>query len=513
MKPTGNADCFTGDNSTATLSGAAIDYTHPRQLPTTVGRILDAGMRSYTVVVPASPSTAETQAGLDAVAALTQRYPSPTTVELAATGNPPTASFLDRVVVVREDATATANSLTVEDNGALVITGPADSLAGAAIALADPNTNVIQTATATSVSAQPAFAVRSGAVPLSEVGNTGVSLVGTGTASSVLNFSQPSFGQQIGKFEVNLVGSMSALIPGSQGRVDLLWNGTLVQSIAMSESTELNTSMTFQGTQVQRDNGLTVQMTYVPPEGKCFAAGLPARVDIDAERSTVSATAGESVPPGFERFPQIFRGIVPVALDGSGPPGADIAQAGQLIAAMQSASSQQLITEVLTDSAFGSSKRAGLLVGGQGATATELGAPVTGNGATVIGPDGTDLSAISGPYGALQAFESGNRNVLLLNGSAAEPGQQAVADERAAALAVFANKPPGRWLALEGQAVLLGPSGTPVTVAVSPPASGWRPNPLLVVGAVVILLLLAIRGWLWWRARGKVSPPPAGGPE
>ncbi len=506
-----NADCSTGDKSTATLKDGLITYTHPNAPPNTIGTFLSAGLRSYTVVIPAQATDAEVQAGLDAVAALTDRYPSPTMVRLLAATTPPPHDYLNRVVSISTMPGATTTALTVTPDGRLIISGPPNGLAGGAVALADPNMAALQSRRATQVVASSEIQVLTGPVSLARLGNAAVSLSGVGRLSTILALNQPTFGRQIESFDIDLKGTLTPLAEGGQGRVDLLWNGSLLTSIPMTSSTlKIDSKLAIPAAQVQRENGLTVELSYVPPSGRCFPTELPARIDIDVKGSRVTANPGYALPPGFNRFPQEMSGTVRVALQADGPRTAQINQAGHLLAALQSSSSQQLVAQLGSPTTLQSNRGAGLLVGGDGQTATSMGAPVAGNDSTKIGPAGQRLTAVSDSYGALQAFETGELNVILLSGNAIAPEQQAVADERAGKLAVYADAAPLRWSKLQGQSVVLGASGKPLPIVLpeAAPPPEWNANPLVVAGIALGVLVLILVIWLWRRPKGEAPPLP-----
>lgn len=189
-------------------------------------RFLSAGLDSYTIVVPASPSKAEQQAGLDAVSALTHRYPSPTAIRFAATNAPVAGDFLNRVIRVSETPDAAGNSVVLNKAGQLVITGGGTGIDQAAIALGDANTNALQSSSATGLTHPPAFTVKAGSISLAKFGADLVSLTGVGRSEAVVAINQPAFGQSVERIQLNLRGNMTPVPTGGQGRVDFVWNGT-----------------------------------------------------------------------------------------------------------------------------------------------------------------------------------------------------------------------------------------------------------------------------------------------
>lgn len=506
--PTGK--CFANTLSTATLKKGTLSYTYPTFGPTTIGKFLSEGVSSYTVTIPKNPTVYETQAGLDAVAALTYRYASPTKIVLLATDETPAHNYMNRILRIKQND-ENNNIMTVDKNGMMLVRGGPSTLSPATIALADPNTDLLQNSTATSVSASPQFE-KTSQLSLDKLGNAPVSLIGIGQLQTVLSVNQPMFGQQVNEISINLKGANTPLSLGADGRIDLLWNGVLTKSISMLNKTIIDETLVFRSEDIQRDNGLTIMMSYTPASGKCSQSSLPARLDLNMKKSKVTIKNGNGVPAGFQRFPQAFEGNIPVVFNNVtdfNPQ--SIKNAGNLVASIQSAGNQQLVTEILDEKTFESRNRGGLLVDADNALTKELKAPITSDGNTAIGPDGKDFQADTGSFGSLQAFNNGKHDIIILSGIASNSYEQTIADTRAAILATYVNTPPHRWSTFSGQGLLLGNSRTPMVVDIpvlTPQAT--KASTFIVVGIIgIFFIIIILLVWLWKRPKG--SPPPLPG--
>ncbi len=503
-------DCFADDTAIATLTNAKIAFTIPTVAPTNIGAFLSAGLDSYTVVVPASPRQAEQQAGLDAVSALTYRYPSPTTIRFAATDAPVAGDFLNRVIRVSETPDAAGNSVVLNKAGQLVITGGGTGIDQAAIALGDANTNALQSSSATGLTHPPAFNVKPGSISLVKFGADPVSLTGVGRSEAVVAINQPAFGQSVERIQLNLRGNMTPVPTGGQGRVDFVWNGTLVASLDMGKESTIDLPLTIDQKLLRRDNALSIQLFYTPPGASCSPADLGARADVDVEQSTVEGIAGESLAPGFDRFPQTLAAGIPFATGTAQMSGAQATAAGELISSLQSATpTQQLTVTVLDFQSFAQAGAAGVLVGSSLAQAQQLNAEVTVGSTIEIGPPDNRFSfSQDEPLAVLAAYADGDRNLILLSGQGRTPDQQAVNAELATELAQYANRPPQRWLALQGEALAMGPTKVPTQLRISPPTESTGISPIAVGAIALGVLLILLVAWLWWRPKGQATPVP-----
>ena len=493
-----NEDCFRDDNSTAQLRDALVTYELPTEPPETLASFLSPGVDSFSVVLPADPTPAEMQAGLDAVLGLRHSQAAATAIGLTV-GNQLTGSFTDRVVEIAETPEGEPNGLTVSDY-TLLVTGSGDALSAAAVSLGDPNTVLLNLPQVTDLPGTIDYQPITRTAPLSALGYSPISLTGIGTNAVALGMAQAAFGAPVERIKLDLRGALTPLSPGQQGRVDFLWNGVLKDSVNLTETqSSLVVGLDLPPEDLLGSNTLTVQLTFLPAGGNCSNPGVPGRVDIDVETSTVTPVFGDSQPPGLQRFPQAFEQVVPVTLGTASPQaGPAVEQAAQVLAATAAASPLQYQTRLGDERP---DQRARLVAGATQQEAADLGAPVLGN----RGNDSVDFPAGSDePYASLEGFAGGGKDVLLI-GASEESAVPLALD--LAAWAVAEN-----WPSLTEQAYVLGERSS-IPEAFSLPRDEADPVRMQLIAAAIItaVLLVALLAWLWWRPkrrRRELGPAP-----
>ena len=520
------ADCFVDSTSTATLADARLTYSHPVTPPTTIGTFLSPGLSTLNVQVGTKAGPAEQQAALDAVAALVHIYPVPTVVRLRVSDEPPKDDFLNRTVIVQATPTTTPASgssaspaatastaggtLEVRSDGVLYLTGPASTLSGTAFALADPALSLFEGRRLDHVVGTPDWAPATGKASLASLGAGNLSMTGVGTLQSVVAIDQPAFGATLSAVQINLAGVITPLPEGASGRVDFTWNGTLIDSIGMSSQTDLNPQINIPAAQLRRNNQLGIQLSYVPTSGKCTPQPLAARLDIDSSQSYVTPTFGDSVPPGFERFPQVLGSTVPVGIGSAGDPAALLAQAGDLVAALESSTPEQLSVNLMSAAEFESAGVPGVLVGAAASDTETLGAPLTVNDLISVGDPAPRFSAaLPGPLALSQAFSHDKRDVVILGPI---PSDLTSAAGKAALQlnAQFAEQVAtgaGRWSQLTGQVVSMGATGQLQQIALPTQASQSTSARSFVIVGLIATAFLIIALIVWSRTKPKSEAP------
>ncbi len=513
--------CFVDSTSVATLVDAAVSFAHDVEAPDTIGGFLSDGVQTLDVQVATDASSAEQQAALDAVAALVHRYRPPATVRLVMSDEPPASDYLNRVVVVRADesdaaASATASSggtLEVTDEGYLLVAAPASVLSSTAYALADQSLELVSVPILRSVTGTPDWSPASTTATLASLGAPPISLSGVGRVQALVGIGQPAFGRPVSGLAINLVGVVTDLPAGATGRIDFLWNDVLVESRDMTNDTAVDVDLALSDDQLRRDNVLTIQLSYVPPSGSCTPPPLPARLDIDPRLSTVTPTFGDSLPPGFERFPQVLGSTVPVVLATSGTTASRLEQAGDLVAGLAAATPEQLATRIMTLDAFLAEEVAGIVVGADGPLTQDLAAPfAVGSVVEVTDTSAPFTAELRGPLALGQAYDDGTRDLVLLGPLPSAPDDPGTA----AALALtdaFAEQVatgPLRWSALAGRVMVMTSSGQLEAVPLPPPSDGLvSAVSLLTIALIVTLLIVAcLIVWSWNKPKEPAPTVP-----
>ncbi|MCU0278384.1 MAG: cellulose biosynthesis cyclic di-GMP-binding regulatory protein BcsB, partial [Candidatus Nanopelagicales bacterium] len=308
---TPDTDCLRDDQATATMEDPQLVVTGRPVTPTTIADFLKPGPSSYVVAVPAAPSAAEQAAGLDAALALRYLYGETADITLVL-GDPPAST---RVVEVAQWEQA-QNSLAVTE-GVMRITGSAQNLEQAAVSLADPNIGLLAVESVSDLNGPAQYAPLDGTSSLRAAGIDSLTVTGIGAVSRTVTLSQATFGQPVSGLVFDLKGAATPVLPGQQARVNLLWNGELITSRNLTEDARVSARFSIPAPSLRSDNDFTVELEYLPAGGDCSIVPLPGTVEFDTGSSTVTPTFGESVGPGFQRFPQALGARIPVAAAGA----------------------------------------------------------------------------------------------------------------------------------------------------------------------------------------------------
>ena len=476
-----DTDCLRDDQAVASLQNPVLRLDSTASTPRTIADFMSPGAASFTVVVPSQPTGAEQASGLDAVLALRHAFPEATGVRLAIGTTDKDPSALDRVVLIDETQSQT-NSLTVTD-GRLVASGPAQMLSSAAISLSDPNVRLLNLQTVSGVDSPADHEPLSNEADLQSAGIDSLTVTGVGTVGQTVTIPQALYGRPISQLIVRLRGAATPVLPGQQGRVNVIWNDDLVSSQALTQDSRVSLEFTVGSADLRATNYLTLQLQYQPAGGDCSNPPLPGTVDIDVGTSTLSATFGASEAPGFQRFPQSFAASIPVSL--APPEAMTLVTAADILAAATASSPLQYTVELVDLATVGD--RGGLAAGVDPQSADALGAPLPDEA------DGPGFPAGQGtPYAALQAFQSGGSDLITVT---AEPA----AESRE--LAEWVRNDVG-WSALTGQAyVLAASSDTPEPFATRDTTPDKQTPQLIAAVVISAALLLAVV--LWLRRRPK----------
>ena len=285
-------------------------------------------------------------------------------------------------------------------------------------------------------------------------GVPGPQLIGTGLMKWEVSVPQSRFGGPVGHISIHIRGRTTPIDRGSYGDFAILWNGAIVHAAPLGDATDFEARAEVPRSLVGRDNTLTLQARYTPGGGACQALANPIQIDIDP-LSTVSADAGQTLPAGFTRFPQVLRGRFRYATDVGVRTNAEsasaLSSAGLLAAAMQRLSPDLLSTIEVPLSRIADGT-AGVVVSASPATVLSLQAPFRFGTSRVIAADGASVAfEIAGPVGALQAFQYRNTDLIVASGTTATLANNAVA-------AMMAH--PDGWYHLSDQIQILRSNAT-----------------------------------------------------
>lgn len=518
---TGEGRCVSDSTSVETLSGLAVTVQGTATPPSSIGTFFSPAVGAALVVIPAQPSPQLSAAGLAAVGAVASRYPSSTSVRLTA-GTPAPAELSTlaagpdpRVIVIGDGPNPVSTKLSsLRGIPALSLTGSGDELAAAARALASPALGLAgaQSATGLAESGRAEDPLRQ---TLADLGAGEPTLTGIGRISYTVGVSQSRFGGPVSDYEVALTGTHTPVPPSGQVTASVLWNERLVSSVLLGNDDRFSATVKIPSDLVRRDNALTLRMDVTPPGGRCDVAVQPVQLDLLGGSSTVTATRGQSLPPGFDRFPQVLGGALPVALGSSGAAAVNVVYAADILAALQRLTPRQLAIRLVDAAAFISSHDPGLIVGAAPDQASALDAPLRLAPFRAVNTAGTEFTVtVDGPFAALEAFSAGGRDVLMLGGYSPQEDTAAGQDQVEGLTGSLATglRTPAGFFVVSQNLLIAQPGQAPVTLnadSVVPQrevTDAYRGLPAwLWVGAGIVLALAVARVWYVHRRRAAVQ--------
>ena len=429
------ATCFPA-GGVASLRKIELDYRGAEVAPTTVSTFFPPASAGIFVVIPADADAELITAGLTAVAALAYRYDDDTPIELAVlnVSQAPVASATQRVVALVEGEAGEVTTAVTTSVGIplLTLTGSGESLIDAARALSTDALGLSGTdAENPSQQTKPRSTARTRT--FDDLGVDAVTLTGYGSTSHQFELRQDSFGVPVSTMDLHLEGSHTAFAEASGARLDVRANGALVDSTVLGNEATFDLDVRIPAGKLRSVNELDLTLTALAPDGSaCTPPSLPpAEVDLDTAASTVTVDHGTGLAQGFQLFPQVFEGTIPVALrSGEGRQASAAVNAAALIAVLQRAAGSPLEIQLMAPDAFLADDRSGLMVGALNADSIALDAPLQLSATRLLDREDSTVEVTSqDPYAALESVDRNNRLVLMLGswapGNRAAPGELA----------------------------------------------------------------------------------------
>lgn len=448
----GCPDADIDSENTAAVREVAITYTGAPLNPTTPADFFSAAVKTIALVSAPDKAAFAAPAVLQASATLATTYPrAAISTSPVAPGGP-----FDRIVeFVPTTGPVVANVDVVGTTPRLTLTGDSAALVPAAAALGSAD---LALATEPKVAAlnQTGTPATSLTYTWADVGAPAPTLAGIGTISESVTLQQIRFGGPISELSVKVLGTHLPAPVNSNNTVSLLINDRLLASTFLGEDDTFELTGLITGNDVRRANQITVEVSAVPIGGQCGSGFADTRVDIDANASTITAVAGQTLNPGFDRFPQVLGDTFPVSF-AKGPNDADLANAVAIVSSLSRLPTDPLNVTVVPAEEFLSGDVTGLIVNAGPEESTTLGAPLVYD--PVRAPTSTPPEfavEVGTPFAAFEAFAAGDRNILMLG---AYPGDD---PDRAASLqgdlATQIAPAPDGWYALTGDVMFTGGS-------------------------------------------------------
>ncbi len=518
----GGERCSADFTSRATITDLSVGFIGRETPPETIAGFFSPPVKKVTIIIPDEVSPAVAQAAMATAGAVARRYDRTVPIiimSVAQASSDPTvlvdADGPNRIVRLLPTSDE-AVSVAVTNPGVptLSISGDGDALSAAGAALSTTALGLGAVPDATDLSQGPQSAPTS-ALSLADLGVERPTLFGLGRLTASVNVPQDRFGGPTGAFTIRIEGANTPVPPGAQATASLLWNDQLVQSQVLGDSDDYLAEVTVSGPLVRRANTLTLRVDATPSGGDCSIATQPFQMDIDGFASTVTAQPGQTLAPGFTRFPQAVAGRLVVAFGSGQLKASHVVDACGLVVALQRSGNVQLEVVVEDFASFLTAPNPGLVVGATPDDANALSAPLRFEPWRAVRIGGAEFElTVDGPFAALEAFDLEGRNILLLGGTTGSPPElmRQLVDE--------AQNGEFGWDGLAGDLLVAQPGAEPLSLtsdAVVPQAAvveESRSIPVwwLAVGAAVVGILLA-RWWAVVRRRRRIEEKIAAATE
>lgn len=458
--------CQVANPASVTVSHISLQVAGSATTPTTLANFFSPAINAVSVQIPDNPSSALEQAALSTVGSLA--YGLGSTVNLSATTASDTTrrvaldSVRGRIVTFDPTGDAVTTTITTDDSGipVLTIAGPEADLSAAGAALGSDYLALVNSAQTTGL--QQSGSVTSSLSPtLYDLGASDrIALAGYGQSASYTGVSQSAFGGPISGATLHLVGTHTDVSDTVLATANVYWNDFLIGSTVLGHDTTFALDLPIASTRMTADNGLRIVLSAVPRTGECTGPTnvIPIELFIDAKASTIDATRGQGINPGFQRFPQALGGFLPVAFGNGVTSATAVVSAGDIVASVQRQSRVQLDVTVVAASNFLQSSQSGLFVGATSNDSNVLGSPLRLDSFRAINAEAVKFGVGSTvPYAALQAFETSGRNVLMLGGWSPDGSSDALQDLQIMAANYTLNGEAG-WTGLSGDLLIAQPS-------------------------------------------------------
>lgn len=515
-----DADLCRDTRQSVTMRDIAVAYSGKPARPTSIAQFLAPGVRAVSVVIQGTtPSNrnALTQAGLAAVSALSYRFGP--TVPVVMTFDQPdprvTAVLGSRIVVFAPGSSPTTTTITMAgDVPTLTIAGTGSGLSEAASALGSDKIPLAGAADTTGLS-QTGKLPQTSRATLADLGSPRPSLSGWGSSTIYVGVKQSQFQGPVSGVKVHLSGTHTSVPKEVASSVNVYWNGYLIASQTLSTEVPFELTADVPDSVLTPNNGLQVTLTSVASSGDCASSiqQLPMELFLDGAQSVITAGRGQTLAPGFARFPQALADSLPIAFaPGSSFQDAAI-QAAYIVGSLQNANAKQLNVSLVSLDVFKQQSVAGLVTGADEVTSNALEAPLRLTEFRAVNSSTLNFGVgVTLPYAALQSFEQNGRNLLMLGSWSPSGDQNALAQATALDLSVYAYGVLGGWSALSGNILLGQPNAEPVAlttnaIALQPTVSNeYRPIAWWVLGAFLVLMTIGLlRMYSARRSRRKLK--------
>jgi hypothetical protein len=417
----GQEECspILGDGS-ITLNEPSIVFSGNDAASDAVSDFLPTGLQRLVISVPAQPSTAHSQAAFDLANVAVRSYGlDPARIDVTSSSADVDLGPLERRVIIDPSTTpgVTASGRTARVGGddATVVKN-VNAFGTRATPLSQvPTVNVTNLVT-DPITKRTRYS-------FNDIGIGSVNLDGVGRLERTLAFSQADLGGPVHNWSVRLVGQYEpqvSKVSNNPATFSVLTNGTLLRSVPLNESGQLDVTVHLPDQLAGRDPSLTLRFDTEPADSSCevanaFTASIDARSAVDVERGD------GAVASGFTRWPQSGLPKVNVAFD---TVNVDALAAGvATIALLQDATRTPIAVDV-ADKLDETVPAPRLAVVTQPAVPDFLDAilPGPGVGVKLVGDNGQEIVSIDAneTLSSLQAYKNDGETLVLAGPSATD---------------------------------------------------------------------------------------------
>lgn len=455
------------------LTNGTVTFTGPERPPTTVADFLPPVLSKLTILLPGSPSEAESNAAVHLAAAVASRYgkqaPEITATALpagrAAPAGPPLP--LERQIVIKEGPDSGLSVQGAEGVPWLLVSGPAGELTNQTRLLTSSLSPLAMSSKAVvglpdTDSRQPGDTTT-----LRDLGQSGAKAVALAPQVSI-GVDQTRFGRSVHDVRVHLRGSYSPVPADAGGQLVAMVKGETIDSWSTDGKGVIDRTVAIPDRLLQRTTNVDVLLTVSDNTGRCGDFHTPGAGDrlytltISGDSAVHTSAATPPAPSGLQSLPQALtqRVHVGIGTDAMG----DTMRAIAIVTSLQRVSALPLDTTVMSLRQAVDSPDPAILISAGGWNIQDISLPVSASSEGPItvnsfGSDGKSATLALDPqlkFASLQTVYDGKRTLLVATSNGA-PGQL---DE----LLLWLNSDERRWVELNGAAVVSAPERDPVTV-------------------------------------------------
>ena len=488
------------------LTNATVTYTGPERPPATVADFLPPVLRKLTIILPNSPSKAESDAAVQLAAVVASHYgkqaPEIAAIPLAdGQVAPPTPSPpMERQIVVKEGPDSGLSLQGAGDAPWLLISGPAGELTNQTRLLSSSLSPLAMSSKAVVGLPNVGPQLPGDTTTLRDLGQPGGKAVALAPQVSI-GLDQTRFGRAVHDVRVHLMGSYSPVPADAGGQIVAMVSGETIDNWPTDGKGVIDRSVAIPDRLLARTTNLQVLLTVSDNTGRCGDFHTPGAGDrlfsltINGDSTVQSSRAAPPAPGGLQSMPQALtpRVHLGIGADALG----DTLRAIAIVTSLQRVSSLPMDTSVMSVQEALDSPDPAVLISADGWNNPDISLPVsappdgpiTVNGFSADGKSATLALDPARKFASLQTVFDGKRSLLV----ATSNGAPAQLDE----LLRWLNSDKGRWVGLNGAAVVSAPGREPVTVdttasSAATPEADTEP------------------GWQWWVSGGVLAVAAVG---